>query len=161
MHHIKATISFIIIFLVTGCTTVNVEQMKVMAPRQDIKGLIINVDKNAFNEEGEAVALENGLRRKFSLHGYRVGEKGHELQARIINISRGSKIANTLVGLGVGKDVVEIEVKILNTENTPLISFNVVGEVLDKRYAEVREMLSDTLPEQVVQRVKSWDYAKN
>jgi hypothetical protein len=161
MRHIKAAISLGLIFLIAGCTTVNVAQLKVMAPRQEINGLRINVDKHSFNEEGEAVALENGLKRKFNLHGYRVGEKGHELQARIINISRGSKIANSILGLGVGKDVVEIEVKILNTENMPLISFNVVGEVLDKRYAEVREMLSDTLPEQVVQRVKSWGYAKN
>lgn len=156
MHITKAILLFIATLLISGCTTVNVGQMQVMSPRQEIKTLNINVDKNAFNEGGEAVALENGLKRHFARHGFRLSENGHELHARIVNLSRGSKIANTLVGLGVGKDVIEIEVKLINQSNATLLSFNIIGEVIDKRYAEVREMLADELPEKIVERIKSW-----
>lgn len=160
MQHIHAIAFFVTTLAITGCTTVNVAQMQVMAPRQEIKELNINVDKNSFNEGGEAVALENGLKRHFSLNGYRLAESGHSLNARIVNLSRGSKIANTLVGLGVGKDAIEIEVKLINKSNDTLISFNVIGEVIDKRYAEVREMLADSLPEEIVGRIKTWGGVK-
>ncbi len=118
-----------------------------MSPRQEIKTLNVNVDKNTFNGGGEAAALENGLKRNFALHGYRLAENGHELRACIVNLSRGSRITNTIVGLGVGKDVIEIEVKLISQSNATLLSFNIIGEVIDKRYAEVREMLADELPE--------------
>jgi len=57
MNRIRTLLFLTVALTMSGCTTVNVAQMQVMGQRQEIGKLDIHVDKTAFNEGGEAVAL--------------------------------------------------------------------------------------------------------
>ncbi len=133
-----------------------VEQLKVMAERPSTRDLIIQVDKNSFNDAGEAVALENGLKRQLVNGGYRIAENGLELRARIKNLVRGNTFANAFIGLGVGKDAVEVEVELRGKAKELLMSFTVKSEILDKRYDNLNTVLTETLPSKVVKQIQDW-----
>jgi len=155
--HLKSVFGVLLSSLaLLGCTAVNIERMKILSPPQAVSDIEVHVDKNAFNESGEAVTLESGLKRHLALHGYRLAEGRHRLDARIVKLKRGSTAANTLIGLGFGKDEVEVEVRLSNTSGEMLIAFDVSGAVVDKRYADMREMLLDELPEKIVEKISSW-----
>lgn len=161
MRYLSLLLSLLILSAISGCTTMEVEKLIVKSARPDTRDLNIKVDKNSFNDAGEAVALENGLRRQFVIGGYRVIEDGLELRARIKNLVRGNTLANVFIGMGVGRDAVEVEVELRGKANEILLSFTVKSEVMDKRYADLNTVLTETLPAKVVKQVQDWESVKH
>jgi hypothetical protein len=160
MRHFRFLFSLLVLSAVVGCTTMEVEQLKVMAARPDTRDLTIQVDKNAFNDAGEAVALENGLKRQFANSGYRIAENGSQLRARIKSLVRGNTFANAFIGMGVGKDAIEVEVELRGKAKELLMSFVVKSEILDKRYDDLNTVLTETLPAKVVKQIQDWESVK-
>lgn len=160
MRLFNVVFAVVSLLLASGCSTMDVEQLKVSGARPDTRDLTIVVDKTAFNEGGEAVAIENGLKRKFTNSGYRLIGNGLELRARIVKLTRGNTTANYFFGMLAGTDVVELKVELFGQSREQLMSFNVKSEILDKRYADLQSALTEDIPLKVVEQVNSWVSAK-
>jgi len=142
--------------LAIGCSsTVGVRNMNVVqAPPAAVTKVAVSVDKARNNDQGEAVALENGLTREFRNAGYELAAGGLSVQAEIIELKRGSTVANVIIGLGAGSDYADVACRVSDSTGKQLMSFVVHGTVVDKRYRELNGVLSEYVPQAILKEIK-------
>lgn len=136
-------------------STVSVSNMSVLqAPPAATTKVAVSVDKTKNNDQGEAVALENGLIREFKNAGYELAASGLSVQAEITEISRGSTVANVLIGMGAGADRADVAVRVSDAAGKQLIAFVVRGKVVDKKYRELSGVLNAYVSQAIVSEIK-------
>lgn len=117
--------------------------------------LSVIVDQSNNNERGEALTLQNGLVRELRSAGYRVGEGGLSVTARIREVGRGNTFANVAGGMGAGSDHVDVDVEVADEAGKQLMAFTVRGKAVDKRYRELSEVLAEDVPRKIREEIQS------
>lgn len=118
------------------------------------RDLVLTIDKTQHNERGEATALENGLARELARAGYRVGNQGLVVHAKVTDVRRGNDVANAMVGLGAGQDTVDVAVRVVEPNGKQVVAFSVRGAAVDKRYSDLNEVLAEDVPKRIVQQLR-------
>ena len=138
-----------------GCSSsVQVNEVKIdEAPAASPAKVVIEVDLTKNNEQGEAVTLENGLKREFRSAGYEVLPGNLTVRCEIVELHRGSTVANVLIGLGAGGDHADIRVQVVDSSGSQRMSFLVRGSVHDKRYRELHEVIGQYVAHRIVEEV--------
>lgn len=127
-------------------TPVTVKDVTVARPIPASNKVVLIVDTSVNSERGEAAALEAGLTRELRSAGYVFEKGGLTVHARIVEIHRGSAIANAVGGALAGTDHADVAVAVDDPAGKRLMSFTVRGEALDKRYRQLDQALSENVP---------------
>jgi hypothetical protein len=143
-----------------GCSTtpVTVKDVAVTRPLPASNKVMLVVDTSSNNERGEAAALEAGLTKELRRGGYVLEKGGLTVHAKIVELHRGSTIANVLTGVLAGTDYADVAVAIDDPTGRRLMSFTVRGEALDKRYRQLDQALSENVPASIREEL---DKARN
>lgn len=141
MFRIAAS-GLVVVFLAGCALTIRDSEMSITnAPPANSQAILITVETPVPNIQGDQYTLLVALRKEFTASGYRLESGGLILRATITRLHRGNNMLNLLLQLGLGSDVIDVRVEVSDTNGTSYMTFLVRGEVLDKRYAEMSEVI--------------------
>lgn len=157
LHRLRLLVLLGSCALATACSsTANVKSIRVAsAPPVSATTFAVSVDQSKNNDRGEALTLENGLRREFRSAGYQVGDGGLSVTAQIREIDRGNTFANVAGGMGAGSDHVDVDVQVTDRAGRPLMAFSVRGTAVDKRYRDLSEVLTEDVPRRIREEIQN------
>jgi hypothetical protein len=136
--------------LMPGCSSsVRASPIVAQSPTPRTNKITLLVDKSTNDVRGESTALENGLIREFRTAGYEVGQAGLVVHASLVDVERGSTIANVIGGLGMGSDHADVAVRVEDASGRPLLAFSLRATAIDKRYRQLDQVLSEDVPRKI------------
>lgn len=156
-RRLAVSVAFAALVLPTAAcsSTASVQSVRTTTPPPAAtRTLAVSVDKDANDERGEATTLERALVNELRGAGYRMGEGGLRVRARVVHVHRGSTIVNVTSGLGSGSDSADVAVRVEDPAGKELLAFVVRGRAVDKRYRDLHQVLAEDVPRAIREQLE-------